>query len=134
MKKEPGFLKGEPCNRDGCDGIIEQHREGGCSCHINPPCGYCTDDSQYCPKCNWENSTIEPAPSNITPTEYKPPVIVDDGCLYEIRRYFDDFFEAIVEKNLTYPKAVERRNYHNSKPRYYVYYSIHKQTKMPLAA
>lgn len=50
-----GYLKGELCNRDGCKGIIDEHeKEGCCSCHINPPCGYCTDSSEYCPECNWE--------------------------------------------------------------------------------
>lgn len=49
-----GILKGEKCNRDGCDGIIDaQEKEGCCSCHINPPCGYCTTPSEYCPECGW---------------------------------------------------------------------------------
>ena len=30
-----GYEKGETCNRKGC-----------CSCHINPPCGYCTTPSE----------------------------------------------------------------------------------------
>lgn len=52
---EKGEVKGEVCNRDGCQGIIDEHeKEGSCSCHIHPPCGYCTTDSSYCPECNWE--------------------------------------------------------------------------------
>ena len=53
---EEGFLEGEVCNRDGCTGIIEEgERQGdGCSCHINPPCGYCTQNPEYCPECGWE--------------------------------------------------------------------------------
>src|SRR5687767_7761901 len=52
---ELGVLKGEKCNRNGCDGIIDSHqKEGSCSCHINPPCSYCTTDNNYCPKCDWQ--------------------------------------------------------------------------------
>jgi hypothetical protein len=51
---ELGLVKGETCNRNGCAGIIDEHeKEGSCSCHINPPCGYCTTDTAYCPECNW---------------------------------------------------------------------------------
>lgn len=49
-----GNCKGEICNRNGCAGIIDEYeKEGCCSCHINPPCGYCTTDSSYCPVCGW---------------------------------------------------------------------------------
>lgn len=51
---EHGVLKNEICNRNGCAGIIEEHeKEGSCSCHIHPPCGYCTTDTAYCPVCDW---------------------------------------------------------------------------------
>jgi hypothetical protein len=49
-----GYTKGETCNRNGCGGIIDEHpKKGSCSCHINPPCGYCTTDTSYCPECHW---------------------------------------------------------------------------------
>ena len=49
-----GLLRGEKCNRDGCNGIIEEgEKDGCCSCHINPPCGYCTTQTEYCPICGW---------------------------------------------------------------------------------
>lgn len=52
---EPGYLSGEICNRNGCEGVIAEHeKEGSCSCHINPPCSYCTTDTAYCPVCGWE--------------------------------------------------------------------------------
>jgi len=52
---ESGLVKGETCNRNDCKGIIAEHdKEGGCSCHINPPCSYCTTDTAYCPDCNWQ--------------------------------------------------------------------------------
>ena len=52
---ELGYFKGETCNRNGCKGIIEEHeKEGSCTCHINPPCTYCTTPSEYCPECGWD--------------------------------------------------------------------------------
>lgn len=50
-----GYEKGEVCNRDSCKGVIEEHeKEGGCSCHINPPCSYCTEPNAYCETCGWD--------------------------------------------------------------------------------
>ena len=50
-----GYSKGELCNRNGCKGIIEEYdKEGGCSCHINPPCSYCTEPKTYCGDCDWD--------------------------------------------------------------------------------
>lgn len=49
-----GYTKGEKCSRNGCNGIIDEHdKDGGCSCHISPPCGHCTTDTSYCPECDW---------------------------------------------------------------------------------
>ncbi len=55
-----GFAKGEKCNRwinplnKYCDGIIDEgYKEGCCSCHINPPCSYCTTDTSYCENCGY---------------------------------------------------------------------------------
>ena len=68
-----GLLKGEVCNRNGCDGIIIHEREGSCSCHYsNPPCSYCTDDSQYCPKCEWDNREREPKVPTKVINDYLP--------------------------------------------------------------
>lgn len=54
-KLEPlGIYKGEKCNRNGCEGIIDEYeKDGGCSCHINPPCSYCEEDAAYCEACGW---------------------------------------------------------------------------------
>lgn len=51
-----GNFDGDICNRDGCMGlIVGDEKEGGCSCHTgNPPCGYCTEQNQYCDTCGWE--------------------------------------------------------------------------------
>lgn len=52
---EEGYSKGEVCNRDECKGIIDIHeKDGSCSCHINPPCGYCTEPNSYCETCGWD--------------------------------------------------------------------------------
>ncbi|TCL70603.1 hypothetical protein [Rhizobium sp. BK251] len=53
--EEVGWLAGEKCGRKGCAGIIEEHASDRCcSCHINPPCSYCTDPREYCEACGWE--------------------------------------------------------------------------------
>lgn len=56
-----GYSEGELCNRNGCKGIIlEGERDGDCcSCHINPPCGYCTQNVSYCPECGWDAKNEE---------------------------------------------------------------------------
>lgn len=56
MSANFGYEQGERCNRDGCDGVIEEHALEGCSCHINPPCSACTADRCYCPKCDWQGA------------------------------------------------------------------------------
>jgi len=51
-----GCEEGDVCNRDGCEGIIDEHyADGGCYCHCgNPPCSHCVDDRRYCEECGWE--------------------------------------------------------------------------------
>lgn len=51
-----GYLKNDKCNRNDCEGIIDEHdNEGHCSCHCgHPPCSNCVDDRHYCPVCGWE--------------------------------------------------------------------------------
>lgn len=120
-----GFCEGEKCNRDGCAGIIIHEREGCCSCHINPPCGYCTDDGAYCPVCNWSNEHVVPAIEYTPPFRLAKTEVKDDGKLYDVRRYFDDFLESTVYKGLSRAEAVEKANKLNSTPRYYVSYSVH---------
>lgn len=52
---EDGYLEGEVCGRNGCDGVLKEgDKDGCCSCHIAPPCSYCTMSAEYCPKCDWE--------------------------------------------------------------------------------
>jgi hypothetical protein len=50
-----GQLKGETCHRYGCQGIIDEHERGSCTCHTgSPPCSNCTRALEYCPICGWE--------------------------------------------------------------------------------
>lgn len=43
-----------------CSGIIEEgHHGDGCSCHISPPCSYCTSSYFYCPNCGWNSEDEE---------------------------------------------------------------------------
>jgi hypothetical protein len=54
-----GYTEGEICNRNGCQGIIEEEEKRGCSCHINPPCPACTESRAYCPECEWNEREEE---------------------------------------------------------------------------
>lgn len=50
-----GIEYGDKCNRNGCTGLIlEREIDGGCYCHLTPPCSYCVEDRRYCEKCGWE--------------------------------------------------------------------------------
>lgn len=52
---EIGYFKDEICNRDGCNGILNEHdTDKRCLCHINPPCSYCEESRVYCPVCGYE--------------------------------------------------------------------------------
>lgn len=124
-----GFCKGEVCNRNGCNGIIDEiEKEGGCSCHICPPCDYCVNLDQFCPKCNWENEDIPMVNKieNITTIKTEPKIIEDDGFKYNIYRYFDDVLEGFSGTNLTYGNAKRETDRLNSQPRHYVYYELKK--------
>lgn len=55
----PGTEEGQLCRRDGCPGVIELVPDPaleGCSCHLNPPCGYCTSIMPECPICQWRDA------------------------------------------------------------------------------
>lgn len=73
---EIGVLEGEQCNRNECKGILEEHdSDGGCRCHISPPCSYCTTSREYCPTCEWDSQEEEREEDNKRPkVEYVPPV------------------------------------------------------------
>jgi hypothetical protein len=43
--------EGSFCLCAGCGGVYEFTRDRPCSCHINPPCGACTEASLACSVC-----------------------------------------------------------------------------------
>lgn len=108
-----GYLKGETCNRGGCQGTIIHEPEGSCYCFSNPPCSYCTDDSQYCDTCGWEAA----ADRKDTKTTYTPPIIgpvnpenkMRDGW-YDVVRYFDTYPEYKAAIKVTYLEAEKVRD------------------------
>lgn len=115
-----GFEKGEICNRDDCKGIIqEKDLDGGCSCHINPPCGYCTTPKEYCPICDWDAEENAPTlfmtlhPKKIEQKLHswmytpKPPKYRGDDLkpIWNVNQYFDEIFEKRVKSGITKEEA-----------------------------
>lgn len=80
--QDPGFEAGDICRRNGCTGIIaDGERRGDCSCHINPPCGACTEPREHCPECDWRmvddetsfnDFKVGPVKANGAWTHYRP--------------------------------------------------------------
>lgn len=52
--KYHGKEKGDPCNRNGCTAILDEHEKEACKCFEHPPCNSCMTDTTYCPECGWE--------------------------------------------------------------------------------
>ena len=52
-----GTEEGDVCKRSGCLGVIEllpnTSEDGGCSCHISPPCAFCVSTMPECSECGW---------------------------------------------------------------------------------
>lgn len=49
-----GYFAGEVCNRNNCNGIIEERViDIDCECIVDPQCRDCVDPLYYCPLCNW---------------------------------------------------------------------------------
>lgn len=54
----PGTHEGDACNREGCEGVIEDlFSDRSCSCHLVSPCPKCVEDGGYCPKCGCGGSS-----------------------------------------------------------------------------
>lgn len=66
-----GYQEGELCRRNNCQGLIKESEVEGFSCHINPPCGACTEDRSYCPVCDWRGKDDEII-NNYRVSAYKP--------------------------------------------------------------
>lgn len=62
-KKKEGVIvgdykdEGQVCGVNGCKGTIQHDRpvDGGCACHVNPPCGWCTTTVMTCDECDYED-------------------------------------------------------------------------------
>lgn len=59
--KCPSCKKGNLAYRSKHEG------ERSCSCHINPPCAYCTNQELFCNECNWVD---ESEPETYKATEF----------------------------------------------------------------
>jgi hypothetical protein len=48
--------EGDECANPNCRGLYESRgsEDGCCSCHIAPPCGWCTDQFLACTECGAE--------------------------------------------------------------------------------
>ena len=55
--EQDAIEEGDICMRGGCNGTIEYTPSENCSCHINPPCGSCTNVYLYCKECGYEDET-----------------------------------------------------------------------------
>lgn len=150
---EIGLLPDEQCNRDGCTGVMQDNRDPDwcCSCHINPPCSYCTANEYVCDTCGanvaeeyyeaekaadearlkksgktWQQEEDERQKARAEYLEKR--YVLDDGCKYEVCRYFDDIFEAYSGRDMKLGDANKLCDELNAKPRHYVYYSVQKQS------
>lgn len=106
-----GLVKGEMCNRNSCKGILDEHeKEGGCSCHINPPCSYCTTDSAYCPECGWEASDEvdeRPLVAAGPYSTYKSKTFADLDCS-KIDWVYEGGTHFTMNKHGRFPKGTTR--------------------------
>lgn len=66
-----GYVDGDVCNRNGCQGRIGTHPSENCSCHISPPCWSCTSPRNFCPECDWQEKDDPLVVQEIT-TIYPP--------------------------------------------------------------
>lgn len=62
----------------GCGGTLHLPPVEGCSCHIAPPCGACTDQRLTCDACGWElpEAKEECWPDTTTPKSEPNPWLV----------------------------------------------------------
>ena len=103
----PGYLKGETCNRNGCAGVIDEHpTEASCSCHINPPCSYCTDAREHCPECNWEGRDEQ------LEKQYKP-VANDMQSCYNRMMAAQDVYRKKIEEARSGKSQVEKISWYD---------------------
>jgi hypothetical protein len=111
MEKDFGYFKGDICNRDGCNGVIEEEKKGTCTCHINPPCSACTEARAFCPECGWsaDEEMIEKG-KNRPELEPKSTKKIDNKIEWEClqggqsKPYKDSIYIYRIKSNL--PKKI----------------------------
>lgn len=81
--------------------------DGGCSCHIHPPCGYCVE----------KNSNLSCDNCGEDPYE-------DISTNWEVVKYWDDIYDGIVASNLTENEAIRKAN--SFKRSIYTTYGVRK--------
>lgn len=69
MSANFGYVEGDICGRNGCNGVIALHPSDNCYCHIEPPCGSCAAPRGYCPECDWQE-------------KYDPLVVMEIRAIY----------------------------------------------------
>lgn len=47
----PDREEGDSCPAPGCGGRLVYEPDGGCTCHISPPCWACTEANLVCNEC-----------------------------------------------------------------------------------
>lgn len=111
-----GTEPSQRCNRNNCTGIIQSDYkfEGGCSCHIDPPCAKCTSSYFFCPDCGWEDldDYIEPTYYGI-PVEYKARTLADlDSTkvdyIVESHTHFSIIKKGVYPKEMTIEQVHEK--------------------------
>ena len=106
---EEGIEKGYVCNRNGCEAILDEHeKEGCCSCHINPPCGYCMLDTTFCPLCGWDAEEERMEYENNNPPESYQPMFkiktLDDLDDSKVDWISESHTHFSMKKRGVYPK------------------------------
>ncbi len=112
---QEGYCVGERCNREGCDGILEQHDiDGCCSCHTNPPCSYCTTAKEYCPKCGWdgreEQIEYEERHRKSYIASQKEKIASGEKDWWEVAKEAAEIFETNIRNPEYFPEKIEYRS------------------------
>ena len=95
-----------------------------CCCHINPPCGYCTE-RVYCEKCG-ESFVYESADDVLCETCFEN---THSTNYYRVDRYFDDHLECTIAKGLTLEEATSLVKEQNKINRAYVEFIVREEAQ-----
>ncbi len=101
------YEEGDHCPEPKCKGTLEFTPVEGCSCHINPPCSKCVDQSLTCAVCGWKPD--EPEHRDVVVThglsmrEYKPRPFDPKKIDYRIKMHthFSQICEGVYPEGTT---------------------------------